>query len=448
MTKKVQDEQQNGQTPPEQGQQPDERLQHQGKEALHQINSALDGATRMLVRGLSGGRRQSLSVPLLAILLSLITISVIILAFGNSPLEVFRGLLAGAGWMPKANYGGGQSQLTDLIGLATTMTPLLFGALGFVVAMRAGLFNIGIAGQMILAGFFATVLIGYSDMTAWLARPLVFLVGIAVGALAGALIGFLKYRFNIHEVVSSIMLNNIFMLIVSYFIKSYYIDPVSRNARVASADARLLTEPIQLGEASARLPVGFLLALVMAVILWFFLTKTKQGFEMTAVGKSPKAAEYAGIKIGRTVIVAMAISGAMGGLAGVTHYLANVPSIMPNYLPAAGFDAIAIAFLGNIHPLGAVLAAALISTLSSGAIYMGSVAGVRHEIAGLITGMILLFTACGGFLRAWLDTKNRSYDDADAQESDHDSGAESKVETEAEAVATTEGTVKKGGDIG
>jgi len=438
MTKKLQEEQ-NGQTPLEQGQQPDERLQGQGKEALNQINSAFDGATRMLVQGLSGGRRQSLTVPLLAIFLSLITISVVVLAFGNSPFEVFRGLLAGAGWLPKANYGGGQSQLTDLIGLATTMTPLLFGALGFVVAMRAGLFNIGIAGQMILAGFFATVFIGYSNLDAWLARPLVLLVGIVVGALAGALIGFLKYRFNIHEVVSSIMLNNIFMLVVSYFIKSYYIDPVSRNARVASTEARLLTEPVQLGEASARLPIGFLLALVMAVILWFFLTKTKQGFEMTAVGKSPKAAEYAGVKIGRTVIVAMAISGAMGGLAGVTHYLANVPSIMPNYLPAAGFDSIAVAFLGNIHPLGAILAATLISTLSSGAIYMGSVAGVRHEIAGLITGMILLFTACGGFLRAWLDTKKRSYDDA--EESDH------STESNAEGDAALKENTGKGGDV-
>ncbi|MCL2437883.1 MAG: ABC transporter permease [Coriobacteriia bacterium] len=397
--------------------------QRDPRHALNSLNKSLDKATRMVTQGLVKGfgneRWQSLTIPLLAIFLSLLTISVVILIFGNNPFDVFRGLLAGAGWWPKENYGGGQSQLTDLVGLATTLTPLLFGALGVVVALRAGLFNIGVAGQMILAAFLATVLVGYSDMTAWLARPLVFLIAIAVGALAGALIGFLKYRFNIHEVVSSIMLNNIFMLTVSYFITSSHQDPVSRNMRAASADARLLTEPVQLGEASARLPVGFLLALIMAFLLWFFLTKTKQGFEMTAVGKSPKAAQYAGIKIGRTVIVAMAISGAMGGLAGVTHYMASVPSIAPGVLPGVGFDAIAVAFLGNAHPLGAILASTLIATLVSGATYMSSIVGVRQEIAALITGMILLFTACGGYLRSWLDVKKRSLADANANTDDN-----------------------------
>ncbi|MCL2606522.1 MAG: hypothetical protein FWD93_04505, partial [Coriobacteriia bacterium] len=204
-----------------------------------------------------------------------------------------------------------------------------------------------------------------------------------------------------------------FVLVVSFFIKSNHIDEITLNARIANTDARLLTEPIQFGEVSARLPIGFFLALVCAFALWFFLTKTKQGFEMTAVGKSPKAAQYAGIKIGRTVIAAMAISGALGGLAGVTHYLASVPSIAPGSLPSAGFDAIAVAFLGNVHPLGAVLAASLIATLSSGAAYMSSTVGVRHEISALITGMILLFAACGGYIRAKLNDKKRQYADRD-----------------------------------
>ena len=376
--------------------------------AMTGLNRALDGATGFLLNIFGNERSQSLTIPLLAILMSLLAISVLIIALGSNPLEVFRSLLAGAGWLPKNNYGGGQSQLTDLISMATTLTPLLFGALGVVVALRCGLFNIGIAGQMVIAAFIATVVVGYSDMIPLVARPLVLLIGIVVGALAGALIGFLKYRFNIHEVVSSIMLNNIFMLVAAYFIKMHYQDPVSRNMRAAGSDARLLTEPVTLGDAAARLPIGFLLAIAAAFLLWFFLTKTKQGFEMTAVGKSPKAAQYAGIKIGRTMIIAMAISGAFGGLAGVTHYMASVPSIAPNVLPAVGFDAIAVALLGNIHPLGAILASALITTLSSGATYMSSIVGVRQEIAAVITGMILLFTACGGYLRAWLEAKKRT----------------------------------------
>ncbi|MCL2379287.1 MAG: ABC transporter permease [Coriobacteriia bacterium] len=391
------------------------RRRDKDRNVLQELNRALDAATRTLTKGLIRGfgneRWQSLTIPLLAIALSLVAISILVLMLGSNPLNVFTGILAGAGWIPKPSYGGGQSQLTDLISLSISLTPLLFGALGFVVAMRAGLFNIGIAGQMVVAGFAATVLVGYSDLPALIARPLVLVVGAIAGALAGALIGFLKHRFNIHEVVSSIMLNNIFIHVASYLIKANHLNHASRNMNAASAEARLLTEPVQFGEVAARLPVGFLVAIAMSFILWLFLTKTKQGFEMSAVGKSPKAAQYAGIKIGPTIVFAMALSGAMGGLAGVTHYLANVPAMTPDVLPALGFDSIAVAFLGVVHPLGAILAATLIATLSSGAVYMGSVAGVRHEVASVITGLILLFTACGGFLRAWLDNKKRSFAD-------------------------------------
>jgi simple sugar transport system permease protein len=381
------------------------------KAALEKLNNSLDDATRFVVKVFGKERWQGLTIPLLALVMALFSISLLMLALGHNPFEVFRSFLAGAGWIPKPRYGGGQSQLTDLINLATTFTPMLFGALGFIVAFRAGLFNIGIAGQMVLSGFIATVFVGYSDLPAVVAVPLVFLIAIVVGALAGGLIGFLKHQFNIHEVVSSIMLNNIFILTVSYFIKVYYLDPVSRNALPASSYARLLTEPVQMGEASARLPIGFLVAILAAVALWFFLTKTRQGFEMTAVGKSPKAANYAGIKIGRTTVFAMMISGALGGLAGVTHYLASVSSMAPNQLPGVGFDAIAVALLGSVHPLGAILATALITTFTSTATYMSSIVGVRQEIAAVIVGMVLLFTACGGYLRMWVEGKKHSFAD-------------------------------------
>jgi len=160
---------------------------------------------------------------------------------------------------------------------------------------------------------------------------------------------------------------------------------------------------------------------------------------MTTVGKSPKAAEYAGIKIGRTVILAMAISGAMGGLAGVTHFMANVPSIAPNLLPPLGFDAIAVALLGNVHPLGAILGATLITTLTTGATYMSSIVGVRQEIAAVITGLILLFTACAGYLRVWVENKKRLI--ADAAEA-----ARKAADTEGGADPVAGDVAAKGGD--
>jgi len=360
-----------------------------------------------LVRLLGNERWQAITIPVFSILCSLLAISVVILLIGKNPLEAFSSLLSGAGWIPKANYAGGKSMLTDFISTLDAFTPMLFAALAIVVALRCGLFNIGVSGQMLLAGFVATATIGYSDLPALVARPLVLLIGAAVGALAGGVMGWLKYRFNIHEVVSSIMLNNIFAYIISFFIKTRYLDPLSRNSKMATTAARLEIGPLTIGNATTHFPLGLVLALLAAVALWFLLTKTKQGFELTAVGRSAKAADYAGIRIGRMLILAMVISGGLAGLAGVTYYLGYVKSIIPGALTSVGFDSIAVALLGNIHPLGAILSSLLITTLTSGATYMSSSVGVRYEVASLIIGMILLFSACGGYIRLWVERSKR-----------------------------------------
>jgi simple sugar transport system permease protein len=157
-----------------------------------------------------------------------------------------------------------------------------------------------------------------------------------------------------------------------------------------------------------------MLALLAAVALWFLLSKTKWGLELNAVGLNPKAAEYAGIKVGRMMILSMVISGALAGLAGVSYYLGFFKSINPGELTSVGFDSIAVALLGNIHPLGAILSTALITTLTYGAVYMSSVVGVRQEITSLIVGMVLLFSACAGFIKLWVERSRR--DDAELVE--------------------------------
>ena len=199
---------------------------------------------------------------------------------------------------------------------------------------------------MLAAGFLATVTVGYTSLAAPIAKPLVVIIGILAGACVGGLIGFLKYRFNINEVVSSIMINYILEYVISFFINMYFVDPVSRQSKNVST-----------------------------------------------------AAKYAGIKVGKNIVITMVISGALSGLAGVTYYLGYFASIQPKVLTSTGFDAIAVSLLGNNNPVGIIFSSFLITVISKGSTYMSSASGVQQEIASVITGIILLFSACGAFVR-------------------------------------------------
>lgn len=370
--------------------------------------------TRGLVRVLGDERRQAISIPLFAIVLSLVASSLLLMALGKNPLMSFRSLLAGSGFLPKANYSGGKSMFTDFMSLLAALTPMIFASLSVAVAYKAGLFNIGVSGQMLFAGYFATVIVGYSSMPAIIAKPLVLLIGIVAGALVGGVIGMLKHKFNINEVVSSIMLNYIFQYIFGFFILTKYINPVTRHSRQISAASRLVFTNVQLGQYKTDMPVFVLLAIAVAIGLKFFLDRTRRGFELRAVGAQPKAARYAGAGVGRNIVHAMIISGALAGLAGVTHYLGYYDSITPKELASTGFDAIAVSLLGNSNPIGILFSSILVTTVDRGATYMSSAMDVQREISQVITGIILLFSACGAYIR-YLVGKVRAEDSRGGQ---------------------------------
>jgi simple sugar transport system permease protein len=353
----------------------------------------------LLVRIVGQERTQPLLIAVFAVLLSVLAISLLLLALGKNPLTAFQGILQGSGILPKLRYAGGKSMLTDFFGLLDAMTPMLFAALAVAIAFKAGLFNIGVSGQMLLSGFLATVLIGYSGLSAVLAKPLVLLIGLVVGGLLGALVGILKARFNIHEVVSTIMLNYILQFFVSFYIKSYFVDPVSRQSRAITADARLTLMDVPLGDITTRIPLGFLLAIAVAVLLYILLRKTRLGFEIRAVGANRKASQYSGIRSNRVIITAMALSGCCAGLAGVTYYLGYFNSIEPGALTSVGFDSIAVSLLGNSNPIACILSSLLITTMTYGSTYMSSVAGVSAYIAHLMVGIVLLFCACAAYVK-------------------------------------------------
>lgn len=350
-------------------------------------------------------RWQFLTIPLLSILFSFIAISIIILLIGKNPLTTFTSLLQGSGWLPKATYAAHKSMLTDFTEFLDALTPMLFASLAVIVAFKAGMFNIGVSGQMLLAGFVTTVVIGYSSLPSVLAWPLVLVIGILVGALVGCFTGFLKHRFNINEVVTAIMLNYIIQYVVSFFINTRFVDAVSRQSRAINPAARLTIVNFEASDLKLRIPLCFILAILVAVLIFVLFDKSRQGYEIKAVGLNSRAAKYAGIDVGKNILMGMTLSGALSGLAGVTYYLGYFNTIQPGVLASLGFDSIAVALLGNAHPLGAIFASTLIVTLTKGSTYMSSVVGVRQEIASLIIGMILLFSACRAYIKYRVDQK-------------------------------------------
>ena len=354
---------------------------------------------KIFVKLLGNEKTQFITIPVLSILLSLIVGMVVIGLLGKYPLTAYTNLLQGSGLLPKPEYSAYQGMLTDFTSFLNMMTPMLFASLAVAVALKAGLFNIGVSGQMLAAGYVATVTVGYSAMSAPIAKPLVLLIGIAAGMAVGGLIGFLKYKFNINEVVSSIMINYIIQYLTSFFINTKYMDQISRQSKAVSSEARLTLMKVPMGNLKVDLPLCIILAVIAAIVVKFLLDRTRMGYEIKTVGANQNAARYAGVNVGKTLITSMMLSGAMAGLAGVTYYLGYLDSIQPKVLASTGFDAIAVALLGNSNPVGIIFSSFLITGVTKGSSYMSAASGIEMEIASVITGLILLFSACGAFIR-------------------------------------------------
>ena len=361
---------------------------------------------KFFVKLLGNEKYQFITIPVFSIVVSLLVGAVVILLLGKNPIEAYGNLLQGSGLLMKEKYAGGKGMLTDFLSFVDYWTPMIFAALAVAVALKAGLFNIGVSGQMLAAGFVASVTVGYSTLAAPIAKPLVIIICFIVGSLVGGLIGFLKHKFNINEVVSSIMLNYIVEYVTAFFIYTKHVDPVSRQSKNISEAARLTLKNIPIGELKGDIPLGIILAIIVAFIIKYIFDKTTFGYELKAIGFNGNASKYAGINVGRNMVIAMMISGGLAGLAGATYYLGYFCSMQPKVLAGLGYDAIAVSLLGNSNPTGILASSFLINIINKGSTYMSSKAGLDAEIASVITGLILLFSACGAYIQ-YLVKKNK-----------------------------------------
>ena len=344
-------------------------------------------------KGLLRSALDAMLIPSLAIFTAVVLGGIIIASVRGNPFLAYYGLIQGS-------FGSARA----LSETAVWATPYILAGLAVALAFKGGLFNIGAEGQLAVGAVFAA-LIGYG-LPEWLGRdipkiihlPLAIIIGMLMGALWAAIVGFLKAYTGGHEVINTIMMNYIALNTISFLLNGPMKDPNPNNV---TARTPLIAE-------SARMPIifsglrvhwGFVLALLVAFLVWWLLNKTTLGFEIRTVGANPDAAKYAGINVKRIIVLTMALSGMLAGLAGTIEVTGLNYRHELGFSIGYGFDAIAIALLGRSHPLGVVLAAILFAAMRNGATRMQFLTQMPVDLISMLQALILLFVAADAIIR-------------------------------------------------
>ena len=335
-----------------------------------------------------GDMRELLMVPLGAVVLALVIGALIMMATSVPPATVLQSFVAMA--------DGALGSVNALSETLTAAIPLVLAGLGIGLAFRAGLFNIGAEGQMVVGGL-ATAVASFSitGLPMAIHLPLALLIGLSVGALYAGIAGALRAVTGAHEVISTIMLNLISFRLLDYFQRQPYIqkegrsDPISRAVLESAELPRLLS----FIDPNLRLHFGLFIMLAAVALVWWLLFRSKLGFAFRISGENPDAARYAGIRAGLTIVLAMMIAGALAGLAGAAQISGVLGRATPGFTAGIGFDAIAVALLGRSHPVGILLAGLLFGGLEAGGRQMQVDAGVSIDMISIMQALIIIFVA-------------------------------------------------------
>ena len=320
----------------------------------------------------------------LSFILATAVATIFIMAAGFDVVEAF-----------KAMYKGAFGSLITVSDVMAKATPLLFTGLAVAVAMRAGLFNVGVEGQLLLGALAASQVGLIQGLPGWFHIPLTLLAAAAAGGLWGTVPAILKARFGAHEVITTIMLNYGVLLLTGY-LANY---PLHAEGDMMPATVTVPTS-VQLLRIvpGSQLTIGLFIAIACAVLLKLLIDRSVLGYEIRAVGLNPLAAEAKGISQVRGWIIAMAIGGAMAGLAGGTEVLGIHRRFVEGFSPGYGFDGIAVALMGYNDPLGAIAAALVIGAIRTGAMVMDRATRIPIDFVVVIQGLVLLFLAMPGLL--------------------------------------------------
>jgi len=316
--------------------------------------------------------------PVLALVLTLIASIILFLIMGVSPTAALH-----AFFVEPISTGYG---LTELMVKAT---PLILIGVALALGFRAGVWNIGAEGQLLLGGIFggATALFFY-EKTGFYIIPLILIMGVLGGMLWAGIVAFLKTRFNANEILTSLMLSYVASLLLNLLVHGPLKDPEGFNfpeSRLFSDSALL---PILVD--GTRLHLGALIALLFVGIGWILLSRTLLGYQIKVTGDAPAAGEHAGFSHKKIIWITLLISGGAAGLAGAIEVSGPIGQLLPSISPGYGFTAIIVAYVGRLHPLGVLLAALLLALSYLG----GETAQIKLNLPVAVTGVfqgLLLF---------------------------------------------------------
>lgn len=295
-------------------------------------------------------------------------------------------------------------QIRPITESMTFATPLILAALGVAIGFRAGLFNIGAQGQIILGGIFAAY-IGFAwDLPPVLHLFLAVLGGAVGGAIWGFIPGILKARSGANEVIVTIMLNWIAVYLIAYVLtlgafNASHTGQRSPQVGVNAAYPRLIPDFLVPGN-TFRLHWGFVVAIVATLFAWWLLERSTLGFEIRASGANPNAARTAGMSVGRVTVLTLVIAGTLAGLAATSQVLIDRGSLTSSVAASYGFDAITVALLGRSKPLGTFLAGLLFGALQAGGTVMQSITPTPFDIVLVVQSVIVLLIAAPPLVRA------------------------------------------------
>ncbi len=326
-------------------------------------------------------------LPVFATLAALLVGTILLVILDVNPLIAYKALLDGAFGSPNA--------------IAETLvkaTPLLLVGLGICIAYRGNVINIGGEGQMIVGSIVATwVGLQFTELPGWLMIVIAMLVGAITGGIWGGIPGVLKAYFNVNEILSTVMMNAIAVQLLNFVLTGPMIDPIQSEKASQIPQTARLVEAYRLPRwVPTRLHMGALFAVILAVLVYFLLWRTTLGYRIRSVGQSKTASRYAGIKVKRHIIIALILSGAFAGLAGVIQvYGVNFRMITDGstsgFTGRAGYNGIVAALFGSLNPILTIPASVLFGALLVGANSMQRVTQVPSALITALNGLVVVF---------------------------------------------------------
>lgn len=316
--------------------------------------------------------------PLLALLVSLLLVSIIIKLMGSNPLAAYKVLITTS---ITSVYGWGEVLAKSI--------PLLMAALSYAIAFKSGMINLGANGQMYMGGIAAIIIAtNFKGMFSPLHIILTLLCGTLAGALWGMLVAFLKSKFDASEVVTTMMLNYIALYFCTFLISGPMKDPDGDLAQSCSAFESAQLPTLIKG---TRWHAGIFIAVLMIILYYVLMNRSTLGYEMRVVGMNRSVGEYAGMRIKNVQMISMGIAGAMAGLGGAMQATVIDEKLTMGWVGNFGFDGLAVSCLGAETPIGILIASVFFGLLLSGASKMEMLAGVPASVIYLFQGIVIIF---------------------------------------------------------